>query len=250
MSVLFGTDVDEWRRGWRATVSGEPRREAVVSVADLTRGAAASSTQVFPDRELAYTQLDRPVDPNVVGEVVEEYLSGSTGEVTVLVDDLASYAADAGDDAAITVLDELLVAAETSGASVSVGFSVTPATVSSVSAVTGRVGSVAVPESVDEAVVRLREDDPTTFGHLRRHWREVGRALAVENRNYAQAKQLHAALGETEMSTRSLGMALSGLAEVGVIDTWGDTVGSTRYDLTGYDSVRLELVGQALDGLE
>ena len=252
VSVLFGTGIDEWRRGWHSKSSGGPRREAVVSVADVTRGAPASAaaTQVFPGRELACTQLDRSVGPNEIGDAVAEYLLGSRGEVAVLVDDLAAYVRAAGEGAAITVLDELLDTAEASGASVSVGFTVTAATASTVSAVADRVGSVSVPDSVNEAVTQLREEDPTTFGYLRRHWREASRAIRLGNRNYAQSKQLHAALGETEMSTRSLGMALSGLVEVGVIDTWGDTVGSTRYDLTAYDPVRLVLVGQALDALE
>ena len=53
-------------------------------------------------------------------------------------------------------------------------------------------------------------------------------------------------LSEPETTPRTLGMTLSGLVTLGVLQTWGETVGPTRYDLTAYDPGRMWAVGAAL----
>jgi hypothetical protein len=109
------------------------------------------------------------------------------------------------------------------------------------------------PDAVDrndhpavDAVDEQQEDDPTTFGYVRRHWAEARDGIERCTRNYPQSRQVHAALRNPETTPRTLGAALSGLVRLGVLDTWGETVGPTRYDLTAYDPDRMWVVAAVL----
>jgi len=92
---------------------------------------------------------------------------------------------------------------------------------------------------------RLRRDDPTTFGYLRRHWAEAQRGIEECDRSYPQSKQVHAVLTDPKTTPRTLGATLSGLVTLGALETWSKTVGATRYDLTAYHPERLWDVGLA-----
>jgi hypothetical protein len=110
------------------------------------------------------------------------------------------------------------------------------------------VGSVVCGDAdATAAVGRLSRDDPTTFGYLRRHWAEAKRGIETCDRNYPQSKQVHAALTDPGTTPRTLGTTLSGLVTLGALDTWGNTVGPTRYDLTAYRPRRTWAVGAALE---
>ncbi|TKX84759.1 hypothetical protein EXE43_17220, partial [Halorubrum sp. SS5] len=89
-------------------------------------------------------------------------------------------------------------------------------------------------------------------GYVRRHWAEARRGIEACDRNYPQSKQVHAALIDPETTPRTLGATLSGLVTLGALETWGDTVGPTRYDLTAYRPDRTRAIGAALeaDGVE
>jgi len=110
--------------------------------------------------------------------------------------------------------------------------------------------------SLDEAVAGLRAERPETFGYLRRHWRAVRDGVAACPLAYPKARQVHAALEaddrEPDATPRALGMALAALVRLGVVDVWGpaDTVGATRYDLTGVEPDRIAAVGRAAEALD
>ncbi|WP_239638680.1 MULTISPECIES: hypothetical protein [Halorubrum] len=98
-----------------------------------------------------------------------------------------------------------------------------------------------------DAVELLAREDPTTFGYVRRHWAEAKRGIEACDRNYPQSKQVHAALADPETTPRTLGATLSGLVTLGALDTWSETVGPTRYDLTAYRPDRAWAIGVAVE---
>ncbi|WP_235271496.1 hypothetical protein [Halorubrum saccharovorum] len=247
ISLLFGTGIEEWRRGWRRTVGSLPDREAIVSASDLTRGAA-TATQVVPGRGLAYTVLGTPVDVERILEAVSGHLAEARDlELTVIIDDIEPLLAEHGPGAVNELLDGLRVRLDSCRSTVVIGCSLTERAAPSVASVFDPAADV---DRIDHSVVapldRLREADPTTFGYLRRHWTEARAGIEQCERNYPQAKQIHAALFEPETTPRTLGTALSGLVTLGVLNTWSETVGPTRYDLTAYRPVRMWAVGAAL----
>ncbi|WP_241659125.1 DUF7504 family protein [Halorubrum salsamenti] len=247
ISLLFGTGIEEWRRGWRRTAGTLPDREAIVSASDLTRGAA-TATQVVPDRGLAYTVLGAPVDVEQILEAVTgHFVEARDLELTVIIDDIEPLLAEHGRDAVSEFLDELRVRLGDCQSTVVIGCSFTERTASSVASVFDPVHDVErIEHSVAAALERLRGEDPTTFGYVRRHWAEARTGIERCERNYPQAKQVHAVLSEPETTPRTLGTALSGLVSLGVLDTWSETVGPTRYDLTAYKPARMWAVGATL----
>lgn len=259
LSVLFGTGIDEWRRGWSESGAGRPLREAVVTASDVTRGAAASpgATRVLPERDLAHAALGTPIDAGRVVEVVEEFLSASPGGgPTLLVDDLAPAIDELGIDETVDLIRRLAGLAGEADGECRIGCTLRPASAGAIDRLRDVVAAVDEAAVADETgraragVDRLSREDPTTFGYVRRHWPEARRGIEGCTRNYPQAKQVHADLPSPGTTPRTLGAALSGLVDLGVIDTWGETVGPTRYDLTAYDEERMAAVGLALDRIE
>lgn len=249
VSVLFGRTLEAWRRGWGRTVGRPPEREMIVAASDISRGAStASPMRISPGRGLAYTI----VEPDVEADRLIEAVAGALDELDttsrwVFVDDIEPFATRVGVKHAGDTVRRLTHVATESGGSVTVGYSLTPETtpvLASLHGVTDRISGVD-PETAAE-VDALRRDDPTTFGYARRNWAEAQRGIGACTRNYPQAKQIHASLSVPSVTTRTLGATLSGLVTLGVLDTWGDTVGPTRYDLTGYDPSRMASVGVAL----
>lgn len=246
VSVVFDADLNEWRRGWGAA---KPTREAVISVGDPIRSrSAAGSTQLFPAHDLAYTVLGEPDDIDPVIEAVEQYLSREDEtRPTVFVDDVFHILGSFGSGALRTFLEELARGVEAAGDELVVGCSPTAELVHAIDSLTPVIDEVTgIDREVTEAVERLRSEDPTTFGYTRRHWSEAGRGIDACTRNYPQAKQIHAALETPETTPRTLGATLTGLVELGVLGTWGETVGPTRYDLTAYDPIEAARVGFVL----
>ena len=245
ISVLFETGIEEWRRGWRSSPGSGPSSEAIVSASDTTRGST-TTTQVVPGRRLAYTVLDASTEPDRVVDAVSTYVDDSEGEVpSVVVDDIVPVVTDRGVAAArsfVTALRGL------SGVDdVVVGCSYRPEVAADVRSLFDPTGDVErVDHPVGGALDRLHRDDPTTFGYVRRHWAEARDGVERCTRNYPQSRQVHAALSDPETTPRTLGATLSGLVRLGVLDTWGETVGSTRYDLTAYDPDRMWVVGAVL----
>jgi hypothetical protein len=248
VSVLFGTDVEAWRSGWERTPTGPPAREAVVDVNDVARSGAAASTQVVPNNGLAYTVLGRDAEGERVLDAVDEHLNGvPSGTVDVLIDDVAPVAARDSIDAAVGFADRLLERFGGRANRVAMGCSF-EGSAELLSRVGGRVDAVVgAGADATAAVERLSHDDPTTFGYVRRHWVEAKRGIETCDRNYPQSKQVHAALTDPETTPRTLGATLSGLVTLGALETWGDTVGPTRYDLTAYRPERTWAVGAALE---
>ncbi|MFW6317285.1 MAG: hypothetical protein ACOC06_02320 [Halorubrum sp.] len=245
ISVLFGTGIEEWRRGWRDSPGPGPSGEAIVSVSDTTRGATAT-TQVVPGRRLAYTMLDASATFDRVIDAVSTHVADAEGPApSILVDDIASVLSDRGLDATRSFVDALRDLTDVTD--VVVGCSYRPEVAAEVRSLfdpTEDVGRVDHP--VAGAFDRLRRDDPTTFGYVRRHWSEARDGVERCSRNYPQSRQIHAALPDPETTPRTLGATLSGLVRLGALDTWGETVGSTRYDLTAYDPDRMWAIGAVL----
>jgi hypothetical protein len=247
VSVLFGTELEAWRAGWDRTVAGPPDREAVLDANDVARSGTAASTQVMPDGRLAYTVLGREVGGGRVLDAVADHLDGvPSGTVDLLVDDLAPVAARAEADSAAEFADHLLDRFGGRAGRIVIGCSLA-APAALISALGGRVDSVVGTDAETAAVERLARDDPTTFGYVRRHWAEAKRGIEACDRNYPQSKQVHAALTEPETTPRTLGATLSGLVTLGALDTWSETVGPTRYDLTAYRPNRTCAIGVALE---
>lgn len=256
LSILYGTTADEWRRTWRAQVGWTPRKEALIDIAPLSRSAAAANsgptTQMIPNRDIALTTIERPVDPRALVETVASYLDGcTTGTTIVYFDELGELIADMGADDSVSVLEELTALVREAG--VRGLFCLDPElvpedTVDRLCQVVDSVhGDVRQADEVERAVDDLRRSDPTNYGYARRHWREAREGIEQCNRNYPQARQIHETLEAPETTSRTLGATLKAFVTLGVIDTWTETVGSTRYDLTAYDGDLLTDVGKALD---
>ncbi|WP_239641186.1 hypothetical protein [Halorubrum distributum] len=248
VSVLFGTNVEAWRSGWERRPAGPPTREAVVDVNGIARSGATASTQVVPNNGLAYTVLGRDAGSERVLDAVDDHLDGvPSGTVDVVIDDVAPVAARDGVDAAVAFADRLLGRFGDRANRVAIGCSF-EGSAELLSRVGGRVDAVVGADAdATAAVERLSRDDPTTFGYVRRHWVEAKRGIETCDRNYPQSKQVHAALTDPETTPRTLGATLSGLVTLGALETWGDTVGPTRYDLTAYRPERTLAVGAALE---
>ncbi|ELZ35595.1 hypothetical protein [Halorubrum tebenquichense] len=247
VSVLFGTDVETWRSGWWRTAAGPPSREAVVDASDVARSGAASSTQVMANEGLAYTVLGRgAVNERVLDAVASHFDGVPSGTVDLVIDDLAPVAARNGSDSAVAFTDRLLKRFEGRANRIALGYS-SGSPVELVSRVGDSVDSLVGTDPEADAVERLAREDPTTFGYVRRHWAEAKRGVEACDRNYPQSKQVHAALADPETTPRTLGATLSGLVTLGALDTWSETVGPTRYDLTAYRPDRAWAIGVAVE---
>jgi hypothetical protein len=245
VSVLFGTGVEEWRRGWRDSPDSGPAREAIVSASDTTRGASAT-TQVVPGRQLAYTMLDASETLDRVADVVSTHVDDAAGESpSVIVDDITPVLTDRGVAATRSFVASLRELPDVDD--VVVGCSYRPEAATDIRSLFDPTAEIErVDHPLGERVGQLRRDDPTTFGYVRRHWPEAREGIEGCTRNYPQSRQVHAALSDPETTPRTLGAALSGLVRLGVLDIWGETVGPTRYDLTAYDPDRMWVVGAVL----
>ncbi|QUO49209.1 MULTISPECIES: hypothetical protein [Halorubrum] len=214
----------------------------------VARSGAAASTQVVPNNGLAYTVLGRDAESERILDAVDDNLDGvPSGTVDLVIDDIAPVAARDGVDAAVAFADRLLGRFGDRANRVAIGCSF-EGPVELLSRVGDRVDAVVGADAdATAAVERLSRDDPTTFGYVRRHWAEAMRGIETCDRNYPQSKQVHAALTDPETTPRTLGATLSGLVTLGALETWGDTVGPTRYDLTAYRPERAWAVGAALE---
>ncbi|WP_435098816.1 DUF7504 family protein [Halorubrum sp. N11] len=244
ISVLFGTGMEKWRREWGRANGTVPDREAVVSVSDLARGTAAT-TQLVPDRRLAYTVLGAGADVERILDVVGDHVADARGvEPAVIIDDIEPLLAERGRDAVIALVDGVCAQFDDHEGTVVIGCSFTQRTAPVVASLFDPVDDVdRIDHSIAAVLDKFRRDDPTTFGYVCRHWAEARVGIEQCERNYPQAKQVHAAISEPETTPRTLGMTLSGLVTLGVLDTWSETVGPTRYDLTAYSGARLWALG-------
>ncbi|MFB6221933.1 MAG: hypothetical protein ABEH90_10910 [Halolamina sp.] len=252
LAVLTESSADEWHRRWeRSTATAE--QLALVECYGLARGAATSApaTRVVSN-DLAMATVPRPVDSDVLSDVIGRFLDGwESGPTDTLlyVDSLDELLADTG-RRELRPLFENVVERGRSGIIVSVD----PETEAAGAAVefgellTETVGSPVPPAEATAAVRRLREADPTKFGYFRRYWRDALRALERVDRTYPQASQLHGAI-ETELSPRMLGAALSGLAWLDGVSLRGDTNGANRYDCRSYDPDYAAQLGLAVESL-
>ncbi|WP_224335669.1 hypothetical protein [Haloprofundus halobius] len=245
VAVLTETTPDEWVDRWRTEVGPDPAGHTILTVDETTRSAAASTSNGPLFGGISVTTTAAPVSPDVVADTLETALArpAPERELFVWVESLAPLSAG---ESTIPLLKTLRKLRE----SITVTAVCHTETGPVDTAVADLFDSVAVAEPVSARIDRLRAENPTNFGYLRRHWRDTKRAIDQSTRSYPQARQLHADLGETETTPQSLGVALQALVELGVIELWNDTVGSNRYDLTTYDAELLDAVGESLANAE
>lgn len=259
LAVLYERSADAWRRQWRTEVGPRPAQQGLIEVTELTRRSATATTptpttQVLPDENVALTTAERPLSGEMLSETINQYLDGwATGEATttVFVDSLGALIEDTSVADAVDVVRSLSARVAAIDAVGYVCLDDTSADPAAVEAVLDAFETVRFddsPTALEAYVLHLRREDPTSYGYLRRHWREARRGIETTDRTYPQARQLHDALDDPESSPRVLGTALRALVTLGVIDVWGDTVGANRYDLTAYDPDRLATLGAILDG--
>ncbi|EMA58353.1 hypothetical protein C468_16001 [Halorubrum kocurii JCM 14978] len=199
----------------------------------------------MPDQRLAYTVLGAPAGIERILDAVAEHLVDARGfGPAVIIDDVEPLLADRGRDAVSALVDGLRARLDGYRSTVVIGCSFTEQTAPIVASLFDPVDDVdRIDHSVAAVLNGLRRDDPTTYGYVRRHWAEARDGIERCERNYPQARQIHAALSEPETTPRTLGTALSGLVTLDVLDTWSETVGPTRYDLTAYRPARMWAVG-------
>ncbi|WP_117595271.1 DUF7504 family protein [Haloprofundus halophilus] len=241
VAVLTETTPDEWLDRWRTEVGPEPAGQTILAIDETTRSTAAStpSPSVFGGTSL--TNTSAPVSPEVVADTLETALARPASERLLFVW-IESLTPLLEGNSATPLLRTLHKLAERDTV-----LGICHAEDGAVDASVAELfDSVDVAEPMSTRIDRLRAENPTNFGYLRRHWRDAKRAIEQSTRSYPQARQLHAGLGETETTPQSLGVALQALVELGVIELWNDTVGSNRYDLTTYDAELLGAVGESL----
>jgi len=254
IAVLYDQTSDEWQRARRSRPGPGPRREVLIDVVAVARGGAAAgstATQVVPGHDIALRTVERPVaSARLVEDVASCLDADGAAAATVYVDDVAAFVADVGLDDAVAALERLTDRLhETGGTGV---FRLDPDAVptTAVERLRDAVDDTGGDDAVDPdeaAIDALRAENPTNFGYARNHWPEAKRGLERCDRNYPRARQVHEALEAPDTSPRTLGSTLKALVALDVLDTWSETVASTRYDLTAYDPARMEAVGAALD---
>lgn len=259
LAVLTDSSSDEWHRHWLREVGTPYEQMGIVETYELARSTTATATEpatsvVNPD--LAVTTVQRPVDPDELAVVVEQYLDGwadSEADTILYVESFDSFLDDLSLDALLHTTDRLLQHARAVDASVRVQFDDESASALATVRLGDRFESVVGTPIGDPTAVsalqRLRHDDPTNFGYLRSNWRDALRALDASTRTYPQAKQLHADVDTTETSPRTLGAALSALERLDALGLWGDNVGPNRYDLRSYDPEEVAIIGLAVESL-
>ncbi len=202
ITVLFGTGIEEWRRGWRGSPSSGPTREAIVSASDTTRGATAT-TQVVPGGRLAYTVLDASATLDRVTDAVSTHVDDAEGEpLSMIVDDITPVLTDRGVPATrsfVASLRELPGVDE-----IVVGCSYGPEVATDIRSLFDPIEDVErVDHPVAETVDRLRRDDPTTFGYVRRHWAEAREGVERCTDDDARSETDDDARSETDDDARS-----------------------------------------------
>lgn len=260
LGVVYDATADEFRRRLRTELPWEPVQTGLVETYEVARSGAVEAGTVRSrvlDRELALTTVKRPADAGTMAGAVGRYLDGwadSAAPTAVVVDSLAGLVADDSREAAVDFVADLADRVAASGGVAYVCLDDTEAAPRLIEQLRRHVdavhGEAVPPTDAVAAVARLRADDPTTFGYVRRHWREAGAGVEAADRAYAQARQVHEALDDPETTPRSLGLALNGLVRLGVLDVWGDGIGANRYDLRAFDRDRFAAVGLALDAQE
>jgi hypothetical protein len=255
LAVLTESTADEWYRQWeRSTASAA--QVALVECYDTARTTAASgpAARVVSD-DLALSTLQRPLDAGPLSDVLTEFLDGweaGSRETIVYVDSLEQLLADVPRPELDTLFTELLDRIHPTGSGIVVTADPETDAARAVAEYRELFSETAgAPEPNTEAIAavrRLQEEDPSTFGYVRRYWYEAVRALEQADRAYPQAKQLHEAV-ETELSPRMLGAALSGLASLDAISVRGNTNGPNRYNRQSYDPERAARLGLAVESL-
>lgn len=243
VALLCASTVDEWHRSLGPAA---PDTCHFVSVDDAVRGAtAANGTGRAVGGGMYVSVLERPVpDPS---PVLADAFEGTSGG-SLVVDDLSFLLQDA--DEAATALERLRTVATDASAELHVRLPDDAEAATTVARHFTPVDDATARVVASEGLSYLREADPTNFGYLRRHWEEARAGLEAVEMTYPQAKQVHAALPESETTPRTLGAALGGLVELGALDVWGDTVAANRYDLTAYDPERVAAIGDVIDSLD
>lgn len=249
VGILSDHSVQEWQRCIDRTPTPTDDRHFLKLGGKLRSAAAAGGGSV----------QTRPMGPNLDVTVVEEATTedleaaletaiGDADESVLAIEDpsflFTDEEAEPGDR-----LDELIEMATDAGASVHARAPNQPREITALARRFDPADDRCRRWIAETGVTQLRDDDPTNFGYLRRHWREARRGLEAIDMVYPQSKQIHEAIPEADTTPRTLGAALQAFVELGALGVWGDTVAANRYDMSGYDPEMIGAIGQAVEQL-
>lgn len=96
--------------------------------------------------------------------------------------------------------------------------------------------------SLNKQLQALRDDAPRRYGLLERYFKDLRHTLEQSTRNYASAKQLYSTWDDPPFPPQILGQLLSTIADLGILRVHTHRSTRNRYDLTAYDSTRMDLL--------
>ncbi|RBI58594.1 hypothetical protein DMJ13_26035 [halophilic archaeon] len=101
-------------------------------------------------------------------------------------------------------------------------------------------------QCLEGQVTALNETQPTRYGLLSSYHESVQHALEDCSRSYPTTKQLKEVVDDPAITSQMLGNILSLLADLDVIGVQSQRNNSNRYDLTQYDSARMDELAELL----
>ncbi|ADJ16934.1 hypothetical protein HacjB3_17958 (plasmid) [Halalkalicoccus jeotgali B3] len=94
--------------------------------------------------------------------------------------------------------------------------------------------------SLGEQLQALHDTAPQRYSLLERYAEDLRQAFEQSGRNYASAKQLYRTWDNPPFEPQILGQLLSAAADLGVLRVYTHRSNHNRYDLTAYDSARMD----------
>jgi hypothetical protein len=248
VGILSDHSVQDWQRRLDRTPTPTDDRH-FLKVGGKLRSATAASSGGVQTRPMG-PNLDVTVVEEATPEDLERALDAALGDVedgVLAVEDPSFLFTDADEPG--DKLDEFLELATDRGTTVHARAPNEPREVTALARRFTPADDRCRRWIAETGVTQLREDDPTNFGYLRRHWREARRGLEAIDMAYPQSKQIHKAIPDPETTPRTLGAALQAFVELGALGVWGDTVAANRYDMSGYDPEMIAAIGRAVEEL-
>lgn len=102
-------------------------------------------------------------------------------------------------------------------------------------------------DNVGRKLSGLKKENPIAYGVLRKNIDVVKKGIEQSQSKFPNSSELlECADAEGEFYAQQIGQSMSLLAELGVLASYRETNGSTRYDLTDYDTERMDSIRELL----